>query len=265
MKILLNIVFISFYLNSNIDFVILIPSYNNKKWYQLNLNSAINQNYKNFRIIYADDCSSDGTPDLVRDFINDSIFDESRFNLVVNKKRKSALKNIYDVVHKYCKDNEVIVLLDGDDELYDNNVLSYLNEVYSSGDVWMTYGTAVDKSTGIPCSWNMPYPKDVVEANSFRSWHRGAVTHLRTFKASLFKKIKKEDLTLNGQFFPITYDVAMFMPMIEMAGDRFRFLDKSLYIYNDVNDLNDHKSGRGVVQLAFNTYIRSLKPYNRIQ
>jgi SAM-dependent methyltransferase len=41
----------------NKRFVIVIPSYKNEKWCETNINSAIMQNYENYRIIFVDDCS----------------------------------------------------------------------------------------------------------------------------------------------------------------------------------------------------------------
>ena len=51
------------------NIAIIIPSYNNCQWYQRNLSSVIAQDYQNFRVIYIDDCSSDGTGELVEQFI----------------------------------------------------------------------------------------------------------------------------------------------------------------------------------------------------
>ena len=49
--------------------VIVIPSYNNKDWYEKNLKSVLTQNYKNYRIIYLDDVSTDRTGELIKKFI----------------------------------------------------------------------------------------------------------------------------------------------------------------------------------------------------
>ena len=51
--------------------VIIIPSFNNRQWYERNLTSVVAQEYDKFRVIYIDDCSSDGTGELVNDFIAD--------------------------------------------------------------------------------------------------------------------------------------------------------------------------------------------------
>jgi glycosyltransferase involved in cell wall biosynthesis len=44
--------------------VIVIPSYNNRHWYRQNLGSVCAQAYDNFRAIYVDDGSSDGSSPL---------------------------------------------------------------------------------------------------------------------------------------------------------------------------------------------------------
>ena len=53
-------------IKKNINFVIVIPSYNNAQWYKRNLDSVFAQTYKNFSVIYLDDCSPDGTGQLVK-------------------------------------------------------------------------------------------------------------------------------------------------------------------------------------------------------
>lgn len=49
--------------------VVIIPSYNNKKLYERNLLSVVEQEYSNYHVIYVDDCSSDGTATFVEAFI----------------------------------------------------------------------------------------------------------------------------------------------------------------------------------------------------
>ncbi len=52
-------------------FVIIIPSYNNARWYEQNILSAVGQDYPDdhYRIIYKNDASTDGTGDLVGNLI----------------------------------------------------------------------------------------------------------------------------------------------------------------------------------------------------
>jgi len=45
--------------------VVVIPSFNNARWCRRNLESVLDQAYPLYRVIYIDDASTDGTPDLV--------------------------------------------------------------------------------------------------------------------------------------------------------------------------------------------------------
>ena len=52
-------------------FIVLIPSYKNSQWYKKNLDSIFMQKYSNYHILYIDDCSPDGTGDLVEKYIKE--------------------------------------------------------------------------------------------------------------------------------------------------------------------------------------------------
>jgi hypothetical protein len=46
----------------------------------------------------------------------------------------------------------------------------------------------------------------------------------------------------NGDWYTITYDVAMFLPMLEMAGfEHVKHNTKPLYVYNRDNPISDDK------------------------
>ena len=222
------------------NIVVVIPSYNNHQWYTKNVQSVLSQNYSNFRVIYTDDCSPDGTGDLVKEYLLNNDFD-NKIELIQNSIRRGALYNLYTMIHS-CNDDEIIVTLDGDDWFPDNNVLTRLNEVYSSSEIWLTYGQFQMHPSGTR-GWASPMPDYIVEANAFRDFQH-LPTHLRTFYAWLFKKIKLEDLLYLGEFYSMTWDMAMMFPMIEMAGERHQFIPDIMYIYNDENSISDHHVSR---------------------
>ena len=65
-------------------------------------------------------------------------------------------------------------------------------------------------------------------------------SHLRTFRKSLWDRIEDKDLRGDdGQYFKVAWDLAFMYPMIEMADSHVRFIDKILYLYNDLNPLCD--------------------------
>lgn len=240
------------------EFVIFIASYNNEPWCEWNLKSVLSQKYKNFRIIYVDDCSKDRTSQVVQKIMRGQDPDK-RITYIRNEQRQGAMYNQYMVVHNLCRDNEIIVIVDGDDALAGEGVLSYLNKVYSSGDIWLTYGQYVERYGGA-MGWCQEAPHDLVKRNAFRKWER-APSHLRTYYAWLFKSIKKEDLLWeDGNFLPMTCDLATMMPMIEMARDHFKFIPHILYIYNNHNPISDHMVDAGL-QKRVDEYVRGIKPY----
>ena len=53
-------------------------------------------------------------------------------------------------------------------------------------------------------------------------------------------------------------------PMLEMAGkEKIRFVEKPLYIYNDMSELNDHKVSPSD-QIDTDKWLRAQKPYKKI-
>jgi hypothetical protein len=65
------------------------------------------------------------------------------------------------------------------------------------------------------------------------------------------------------KFFEIAYDVAIMLPMVEMASpSHIRYIDRILYLYNYTNPLSDTR--RRSFQIRTEMYIRALKPYRPI-
>lgn len=242
-------------------FVVFVPSYNNVEWYRYNLSSIFNQKYKNYRVIYIDDASTDGTYDLVRQYINQYGL-WSQVTLLHNKHNKGALYNTYKAIHM-CDDNEILVTLDGDDWFAHANVLSYLNNVYQNKNIWLTYGQFLNWPT-FKRGWCKPIPPYFIKKNQFREY--GFVgAQLRSYYVWLAKKIKLKHLIspindYKGKFFPSAGDVALMFPMFEMAGNHFKFISDILCIRNVKTPLNDFKVHRKK-QLEITKFLRKWEKY----
>lgn len=239
------------------SFVVIIPSYNNKDRYEENLDSVFFQTYQNFRVIYVDDASEDGTADLVKAYIRKHNLD-SRVTLIRNQKRVGTLANVYRAAW-LCYPTEVIVDLDGDDRLAHSEVFSLLNEIYSDDSVWLTYGDWIYNPSQ-EIGGALEVPLEVIDRNEFRSFHRGGTTPLRTFYAGLFQQIKREDLLYEGKFLQTASDLAFMFPMLEMAGRHTKFIPDILYVYNNETPFNDHHL-RYQEQLKMDGYLRGKKKY----
>ncbi|MFZ5953487.1 MAG: glycosyltransferase family 2 protein [Candidatus Dependentiae bacterium] len=242
-------------------FVIVIPSYNNAQWCQNNLASVFAQNYTNYRVIYINDCSTDKTYHLVLDCIASHKMNH-RVTLINNEQRHGATYNLYHAIHS-CRDEEIILTLDGDDWLSHPYVLSFLNEVYQDNNVWLTFGQYQEYPTGHR-GFCEDFPSWVVKNNAFRRFQNLPMSHLRTFYAGLFKRIAQKDLCDDdGNFLMMTWDKAMMAPMIEMAGDRYRFINEILYIYNNANPISDHRIDHQL-QLSLMHKILAKPSYQRL-
>lgn len=174
---------------------------------------------------------------------------EHKVTFIKNKERKRHLYNQYHAIHS-CHDHEIIVIVDGDDWLAHKDVLSYLNSIYANQNVWLTYGHYRNykaKTLGFP---RFISPEKIAQS-SFRKTFRNKLfpfSHLRTFYAGLFNKIRKKDLMDEGSFFPAAADLATMFPMVEMAHLHMKFIQKVLLIYNDVNSLSFHCSQSNLQQ-----------------
>lgn len=216
-------------------FVVVVPSYNNSSFYKRNLDSIFSQNYGNFRVIYIDDASTDGTGELVRRYIEQAGLN-NRIALIQNRKRVGALANKYKGAW-LCAPDEIYVDLDGDDWFAHEDVLQRLNQEYANPEVWVTYGQFIYYPSGAP-GWAAQVPEEVIVSNSFREY-TWVTTALRTFYAGLFQKIKRKDLLHEGAFFPMAGDLAFMFPVVEMAGSHSRFIPDILYVYNVTTMIHD--------------------------
>ena len=252
--------------------VVIIPSYNNLPYIERMLNSVFMQKYDNYRVIYIDDCSTDGSLAYLNNYISAHNLGDKVF-VIANNKRQRKLKNIYSTIHQYCLDDEIAVMMDCDDWLAHDHVFSLINRLYENFDIWMTYGQDCPQPLHVAQQWGISTtgccaetPAHIIAQNSFRNY-MWVYMHLRTFRTWLFKNIKAEDLIANNvagfasKFYPACNDYAMYYPMIEMGGHHVKFNPEVVYYYNCDSPLNGFKIDRNL-QIASALEIKTMKkPY----
>ena len=107
------------------------------------------------------------------------------------------------------------------------------------------------------------YSSEVIENNGFRK-DKWRASHLRTFKYKLWKKLNQEDLKdEDGVYYTMTYDQAIMLPLLEMAGNRSFFVSDVLHVYNKSNPLNIDKI-KAQQQFDLAQKIRRKKIYERL-
>jgi len=245
---------------SDIRYHIVVPCYNAERWIGRCIDSIKRQTHKNFICTMVDDMSTDKT----HESIQKSVGDDSRFTIVSNQEKKYALGNIaYALERTECHLDDVVILLDGDDWFSSTNTLSRLSMEYLNEDCLLTYGSYVYFPMGTRGVEPSEYPDVVVENNTFRKdeWR---ASHLRTFKYSLWKQLDHKDLKDDeGVYYKMTYDQAIMLPLLEMAGKRASYIPDILHVYNKDNPLNiDKNKGKEQYELALK--IRSKPSYARL-
>ncbi len=244
--------------NENTSFCIVVPSYNNIKYITQALNSVFRQEYHNWKMLYVDDASNDGTYELVESIKYLSGLDDNKFKLDRHETRKRS--PLYAFVHasnSFCEANDVMVHLDGDDMLATSHVLTKLNNIYEQENIWITYGQFIDNKGNIGNYCNKEILLHDWQNLRLIPW---STSHLRTSYTWLFRKIDQKDLKYNEEFFNTSGDLALMFPMLEMAGkERTKFIKDILYIYRWHQNNDEKLYGKEQKEAA--TYIRNLPKY----
>ena len=249
-------------MESNPRLVVLTTAYNCEKYIEKCLDSIKAQKYNNFVCYVLDDLSTDNTVKLIKKYTYPV---DVRFLLSTNSEKKYQPGNYDQIIRNttLVNDDDIIVEVDGDDYLPDDEVFNRVVSYYSNPNVWITYGqfkyTTGSMGFAQPIFYNGKYKTDI---------RKGAftVTHLRTWKAKLWKHIKQEDLLVDGKYPECAGDVFFMLPMIEMAGaEHALFCPEINYIYNFENPIGDSKGRRLLLTQKFAQLGRDKPKYNQLK
>ena len=249
--------------------VVVVPSYNNAAWYERNLASIFMQDYCNYYVIYIDDCSTDGTYELVKQYIKQRD-QEHRVVLLRNEKNQGHLYNHLQALHM-IEEHAIIVNIDGDDwlrldEYARDDIFQMINRIYDDPNVWLTYGSYYRYPYGNVGTCKL-FPEEVIRNATYRGFE-WVSAHLRTYYAWLFKQVNEEDLlycgnnpAYEGKFWPAAADLSFMFPMLEMADGRIFYVEDVIYAYNRANPLNLCEGERLPVQNHCAQLVRAKQKY----
>ena len=240
---------------------IIVPFYNVEKWILYNIRSIKKQEYKNYECILVNDHCTDNTVDIIEKEIEGN----DNFNLYTNVEKTGALGSTSYGIDKCAPNNEnIIIILDGDDWFPNESVLGYLNDVYEKEKCWMTYGSYVEYPSGNRGKFSKQIPQEIIDKRLHREteW---VTSHLRTFKYKLWKQIKKEDLkNKEGKFYEMAGDLPVVFPMLEMCGDKSHYIKEAIHVYNRSNPLNEDKVDHQL-QYSIDREVRTKQKYKLLE
>lgn len=106
---------------------VIIPVYNCEKYLPLSLDSILNQTYQNIEILIVDDCSTDGTRNILKKYKQKY---SNKLRIFYNKKNLGVASSLNFLVKK-TKSN-YIFRMDGDDISYNTRITQQLEYISRS-------------------------------------------------------------------------------------------------------------------------------------
>lgn len=227
--------------------LIIVPYYNCENYIEKCIDSIATQDYDNYKVILINDASTDDGYKNVIKKINSLPQEISlKFIGVSNEENVGAVKNQITSIRSYGEDNDIVMLVDGDDALDNNpNIFNLINNKYNEEGAEFTYGSCWSVIDNIPLV-SQPYPPEIKKDKKYRDYHftwKIPYTHLRTFRKRLIDNLSddvfKDD---EGNWFKAGGDNSTFYNIIEQADpDKVICIQDILYHYNDANPINDYK------------------------
>jgi glycosyltransferase involved in cell wall biosynthesis len=237
---------------------VLVPFRNVRPYIGECLDSIVRQQYGRVEVFLLDDCSSDRSLDAVAD--------RERVNKIRFDAPRGVSHNAAWMLRQAPFDDEdVVVFVDGDDRLIGTDVFELIDGYYREGAL-ITYGSYV-RSDG---THGFCHPHSPMEFRCLRSAPFKA-GHLKTFKYKVYKQLLAQDPVEDafkddeGRYLPMSSDVALMLPLIEIAGpERVAFNYRVVYYYR-LHEANDHASAAGHrLQSEMCRLIRRKRPFERV-
>lgn len=197
------------------------------------------QRHRDFDVVVVDDCSTDGTREMVVDATR-----RSGWTAILNSEPRGALYNqVHGIRALDCQPDDVLVFVDGDDRLAHPNVLNALDKYYAD-DTKLAYGQYAPDPPSRTCQLAAPFPQEIIDERSFRhvAANKGGIwwNHIRTFKYELFAQLTDDDFKdPNGKFYQTATDAALMYPCLELAAPHIKFIPEVLYLYSSENPASD--------------------------
>ena len=233
--------------------IVLTTAYNCASWIQKCIHTIQVQSHGFFECFILDDLSTDNTVELAEKAIKG----DPRFKIIKNEKKMYQPGN-YDQILRSdtISDDDIVIEVDGDDWLATSKAFEKVVKLHEDGFL-ITHGSFIYADGRL--GFNSPFKVADLRKNP----HLNA-THLRSWRAKLWKKINPDHLKVNGDYASTAGDVFFMLPMLEMAGDnRIYFNTDILYVYNEFNPINDHKVD-AKKQFYLAAYARALQKYETL-
>lgn len=221
---------------------VLVTLYNAEKYITRCLESIVCQDYHNYTVTVVDDASTDRSAKYIDAFVQRH--PDIDIKPIYRQQNQGAVFNQVSVIRTYQPD-DIVVVVDGDDWLVpDNQIFQRINDLHTQG-AEFTYGSCWSLADNIPLI-AQDYPPDVLANRGYRehrfTWNM-PYPHLRTYRARLIQAASDSEFQDDsGNWYRAGGDTSVFYSALENAQpDSVVCVPDVLYVYNDLNPLNDYK------------------------
>ena len=239
--------------------VVISPFWNSKDYLEKHIRSVASQDYDNYLHVLINDASTDNSLDTALNTIKslpENI--QKNYKVLTNEENRGCILNQLDAIEMFCKEDDIVVLLDGDDWLINNNtIFHHYNDLYNQG-YEFTYGSMWSAADDIPLV-AQEYPLEVRKNKSYRDYlfnWKIPYTHLRTCLGVHFDNLNGDAFKTDGKWMKSGADNPLFYELIERVDSEKIYCNREIVcVYNDVNPLNDYKvNGEEQNVNAFRSY-----------
>ena len=253
-------------IDEKIEFCIVMPGNNVEKYITQAINSVFIQTYHNWKIVVVDDSSEDKTSEILKNIQHNPLIPSSKFSVITHKtKVSSPAYSVIEAASNQCSGKSILGLLDADDMLAHPNVLKNIANIYlNNPNIWVTFGSYAAFDNQYNTNINLDYFNipDISKLDNIRS-NPWTTSHFKTFYTWLARLINPEDLKIKGSFTKSANDVALMLPIVEMAGSERVYPIKNVtYLYR-LHPNNIHQNRREE-QLNSEKYFRTLPKYKKL-
>jgi hypothetical protein len=108
------------------------------------IKSIAQQKYENYYVVFIDDHSIDENMNASIQYFREINFPKERLTFVQNKKQMFATYNILNAAFNFCNEDDLQVLIDGDDEIIGKYVFHVINAFYKNNpETWVAYSNYI--------------------------------------------------------------------------------------------------------------------------
>lgn len=164
---------------------IIIPAYNQKEFLKQAVESALSQDYPNLEVIVADDHSTDGTDEMMKNYLH-----YPNLKYIRREKNLGAGNNSGDALYHHCN-SKYVMILNHDDYLTDQQYLSKAVQLFKTYPnlslVWANCHIK-NEENGQFVTTNYDLPKITNGRKYFLQYEKGDYKHITGFLTTLFDR-----------------------------------------------------------------------------